>query len=207
MKNNESKNFFFLSYSILNICWGIFLTVVIIYPIFTFWTLLKYNWINAQLVYLLERFGVFLPSFYTTKGLDIYLWGFSNYWLLGKTVHFLRFELLCGAIFYIITIFKSVMKNSLVGEPFKNENIMNIKKIGWIIIVIPLIILVIDTLYVLFIPLFHEFIFTKDSNLLLRIISAIVHWLYYCGVGFILIGISEVFKAGTLLKQENDLTV
>jgi len=107
------------------------------------------------------------------------------------------------AIFiYVINLLRKILKNLSDGKQFNNQNGIYIRNIGLIVIVGSIVQLVLNVFSTFYLSSNTTF---ENLNIISNIdISPSLNTLF---LGFVILVISQIFKLGTELKSEQDLTI
>jgi hypothetical protein len=194
-------------YSILSFLWGSVLTLMVL------WTGLFFYSILFAKEYLPIMWGLAANLNLQTLGVATKLT--ENIWLstaessiivfnpsFGLSLYsYLYMLTIVGAFGYVILITRKIISSVLDGNPFKKVNSVRLRMIGVILIAVPIVLQIVSHIVLNSISI----VGTKGIN------SFSSSYGTYASAGFVFgllfLVISEVFRVGVLMKEEQDLTV
>jgi hypothetical protein len=194
-------------YSILSFFWGSVLTLLIL------WTgLFLYSVLIAK-EYMPIMWGLTANLNLQTLGVATKLT--ENIWLsttessiiifnpsFGLSLYsYLYMLIIAGAFGYVILITRKIISSILDGSPFKKINSVRLRIIGIILIAVPIVLQIVSHIVLNSINIMGA----KGINSFSSSYSAYASTGFIFGLLFLVI--SEVFRIGVLMKEEQDLTV
>lgn len=156
---------------------------------------------------LLYRVGL---NFETFWGERFYIGHFLfNSEFLASTFTFLYYFIYLASLLVIVFQMSSIFNKAYHEQLFLESSIISLKRIGLLIIFIPMILLIIQVMAVFFlIPGYRlKNHIVSYWGLDVLIVKIFFSWFYYGILGMFFFYIGEVIDKGYKLKIENDLTV
>ena len=201
--NNSAKS----TYGILSIFLGIALALFTVQVVIFLLSLLKGEPIPSPFGFPVHIFMI-NNHYFANDAKDIYLGDITGQVLFFKQSFALQIYsgvytlIIWAAISYIVFLIRKIIRTVVEGNPFIKENGERLKIAGAVVVLVPTILwlsrIIIATRIISSI---------KIENVQLKVIG-ITDITYLCiGIGIFLIILSEVFRIGTSLKEENELTV
>lgn len=201
--NNSAKS----TYGILSIFLGIALALFTVQVVIFLLSLLKGEPIPSPFGFPVHIFMI-NNHYFANDAKDIYLGDITGQVLFFKQSLALQIYsgvytlIIWAAISYIVFLIRKIIRTVVEGNPFIKENGERLKIAGAVVVLVPTILwlsrIIIATRIISSI---------KIENVQLKVIG-ITDITYLCiGIGIFLIILSEVFRIGTSLKEENELTV
>ncbi len=201
--NNSAKK----TYDILSIALGLTLSLFTLQVVSFIYSLIKGEPMLSPFAFPVNIF-IYNNHYFVNQSKDVYLGDISGLLLFFKpSLGLLLYEgfytiIIWLAITYIIYLVRKIIRTLIDGNPFVKENGKRLRIAGVIVIIVPLLLWISRLLIAS--PIIASI---KIENINLTT-TGITDILYICiGVGLFLIVLSEVFRIGTSLKEENDLTV
>ncbi len=202
MKKVVSKNIIDLCYYIFNILFGIFIGIVVLSFVFFIYDLITPGYYYRGFYLLAKQFGLeFFTIFGSTYGGYVMFTSFQIDDLASVLAffHSLIYSLAAMFVLYqLITIFKISQRVS----PFNKTSFSAIRKIGYTIILTPLVIILIESIMVMTSLLKTNFNFRYVYLIFSPtfILKIFFNWFYYAAIGLFFLFIGEVFNKGYHLK-------
>jgi hypothetical protein len=215
MKTKFRNSSAFISYSFLSVLFGASATIFLVWSGMFVWKIAGGKvlpvWfdLTAKLKYA-------VPSYYSNFQAGTYtiseFTGNVNIWrpsfivsILGNMIP----VILWGSMCYGVFLLRKILQNVYQGKHFAEDNVNNMKIIGWMVIIVPHVMGVLRNFVIGSIPA-GTFI---NGMMIKRFVSGPIQFFSFVlipeviVVGLIVFVFAEVFKEGSIIKQENDLTV
>ncbi len=209
MKTNNSKRILLLSLSFFNIMFGIFIGIAGLSIFFLVYDLASPGYYYRGFFMILSRLGIQLTSpihdYYGDYG--IFASFTSKY--VTTFLAFFYSSIFLTAILYVLNQIRSILKISYSDTPFTMKASMSLKKIGTVILFVPMFFLILW--FALYINMVSKSNFGPSFwnhwSWAIFFLKIALYCLYYAILGIFFFALGEVFNRGHQLKQENDLTV
>ncbi|MCL5029051.1 MAG: DUF2975 domain-containing protein [Bacteroidetes bacterium] len=201
--NNSAKK----TYGILSIVLGMTLAMFTVQVVLFILSLIKGESIPSPFAF---PVNIFMTNnhYFANEAKDIYLGEISGQVLFFKPSLALQLYsgvytiIIWAAVSYIVFLIRKIIRTVIDGNPFTNKNGIRLKTAGAVVILVPII------LWLSRLLIASSIISSiKIENVKLAA-TGLADITYLCiGAGMFLIVLSEVFRIGTSLKEENELTV
>lgn len=207
MKNSISKSVIKKLYYVFNIILGFsfgLTALSIIFYIIDIFTPGNYFFGYLQL---LRKVGLDFKTFW---GHDFYIGHYlfkSEF--LTTTFTFFYYFIFLASLFVVAFQMTSIFKKAIYEQLFLESTIISIKRIGLLIIFVPLILILIQVIIIFFLlpDFMYRYYPVSNWGIGMIIVRIFFSWFYYGIVGMFFFFIGEVIDKGYKLKIENDLTV
>lgn len=215
MEEQKKKLLSFSVYSLLSISYGAGIALLIVY----FFLFLFSIFTNTEMPVLYDldvhiSQSVKIPDNVVSNSQYILNTQTAEIVILNPTLYVKLLGMLLtlltwGGFTYGIVLLRKLIKNIHKNLQFCSANIRYTRLIGWMIIIIPHLIVLIKNIIISTIPgntVIEGFRISRQISGFIQIFSLAVVPEYIL-FGFVVIVFAEVFKEGNRIKQENDLTV
>lgn len=198
------------SLSLFNLLLGVSTGLAILSIAFLIGDLFSNGYYYRGFYHLLSRIGINIIELIKDQnyiGYSLFT-SFTNKIIITVTA-FLYSSLVLSPIIYILLEIRKIIIPSLTQSPFSEQTTNSLKKIGLTIIIAPAILILYWMLlyFNMISNASYNTIYWEKFSVSIFVLKVFFFLFIYFVVGMFFLTLSNVFRKGYLLKQENDLTV
>ena len=201
--NNSAKG----TYGMLSIALGGTIAMLLVQIVLFIYCLIKGEPVLSPFAFPVNIFMI-NNHYFANDTKDIYLGNITGQVLFFKPSLALQIYagvytiLIWAAVSYIVFLVRKIIRSVVDGNPFIKENGKRLRIAGAVVILVPII------LWISRISIASQIITSINIENVKLAATGLTDITYLCiGAGMFLIVLSEVFRIGTSLKEENELTV